>query len=177
MDKSSTLLANYIEPYRRSKAADAHHERRIGTAMNTSSFPKKQGNYGWISTITTYEDNSTKLKIGATVSNLLSASSVRIDKNAMTKSIMELGSTTSNFTPTNDTKIYLHMESLRLEIFLAEDSSIANIDAGDYFYQLGQLRSKFYCLSTYTSCRSSSTFAFDISYRPYTIWTLCKIEL
>lgn len=59
---------------------------------------------------------------------------------------------------------------------LAEDDSTTSIDVGNYFYQLRQLRSKFHCLSTYTLCRSSSTFAYDISYRPYTIWTLCDYD-
>ncbi|KAI7894979.1 uncharacterized protein EV154DRAFT_477757 [Mucor mucedo] len=156
VNKTSALLLNCIESYGRSKTVDAHHERRIGTAMNTSSFPKKQPNYGWINIITTHEDGATKLKIGTTVSNLLVTSSIRIDKNSITKNIVELGPTTRKV--------------------LAKDDSTTSIDVGNYFYQLRQLRSKFHCLSTYTLCRSSSTFAYDISYRPYTIWTLCDYD-
>ncbi|CAO3625745.1 unnamed protein product [Mucor hiemalis] len=114
VNKTSALLLNCIEPYGRSKTVDAHHECRIGNAMNTPSFPKKQPNYGWINIITTQEDGATKLKIGTTISNLLLTSSIRIDKNLITKNIVELGSATSNFTATNDTKIYLNTESSRL---------------------------------------------------------------
>jgi hypothetical protein len=140
--------------------------------MHKTSFPKKATNYGWITTTTTHEDNTTKLKIGTTVSNLLATSSIRVDKYSITKSIVEIGSNTSNFIITDDTRIYLNMESLRLGKMLAEDESITSIDTGNYFYQLRQLRSKFYCLSIYTLCRSSNTFAYDISFRLYTIWTL-----
>lgn len=108
VNKTSALLLNSIESYGRSKSVDAHYERKIGTAMNTSSFPKRQPNYGWINVITTHEDGATKLKIGTTVSNLLVTSSIRIDQNSVTKNIVELGSTTSNFTATKDTKIYLY---------------------------------------------------------------------
>ncbi|KAG2219464.1 hypothetical protein INT45_008112 [Circinella minor] len=95
---------------------------------------------------------------------------------SMAKNVMVIGSNTSNFTATEDAKIYLNMESLILGKALAEDEAAFSIDVGSYFYQLRQLRSKFHCLSTYTLCRSSSTFAYDISFRPYTIWTFCDYD-
>ncbi|KAI7859232.1 hypothetical protein BDC45DRAFT_432689, partial [Circinella umbellata] len=80
VNESGALLINCTEPYGRSKGVDAHFERRVATKLHNSSFPKKATNYGWITTITTNEDNTTKLKIGTTVSNLLVTSSIRVDK-------------------------------------------------------------------------------------------------
>lgn len=103
VNQSAALLINCTESYGRSKTVDAHHERRVGAMMHKTSFPKKTTNYGWITTTITHEDNRTKLKIGTTVSNLLVTSSIRVDKYSITKSIVEIGSNTSNFITTDDT--------------------------------------------------------------------------
>ncbi|KAI7908290.1 uncharacterized protein BX663DRAFT_493682 [Cokeromyces recurvatus] len=62
VNKSAALIVNCTESYGRSKTVDAHRERRVGTAMHKSSFPKKATCDGWINTITTHEDNVAKLK-------------------------------------------------------------------------------------------------------------------
>ena len=59
---------------------------------------------------------------------------------------------------------------------MLEDDTITCIDQSYIFFQLRQLRSKFYCLSTYSLCRAFSSIISDISYRPYTIWTLCEYD-
>ncbi|CAO3628697.1 unnamed protein product [Mucor hiemalis] len=41
---------------------------------------------------------------------------------------------------------------------------------------LAQLRSKFHCMSTYTLCRSFSSLSTDMSFQPYTIWTLYNYD-
>ncbi|KAI9252684.1 hypothetical protein BY458DRAFT_522761 [Sporodiniella umbellata] len=83
-----------------------------------------------------------------------------------------MGPNTSNFIPLPETRIYLNTEHLRMGKTMLKDDTITCV----IFFQLCQLRSKFYCLSTYTLCRSFSSIISDISYRPYTIWTLCEYD-
>ena len=59
---------------------------------------------------------------------------------------------------------------------MLEDETATWFDQTYIFYQLRQLRSKFCCQSTYSLCRSFSSTVYDISYRPYTIWTLCEYD-
>ncbi|KAI9470474.1 MAG: hypothetical protein EXX96DRAFT_643307 [Benjaminiella poitrasii] len=174
VNESKVLLINCTEPYGRSKVVEAHHERRVAALIHNSSFPKQSGRYGWITSVTTKEDNATKLKIGTKLSNLLVTSSARIDMHSALA--VEIGPSTNNFIGSNDTRIYLNIESLRLGKILMESQSTTCIESANFFYQLGQVRSKFYCRSTYTLCRSSSTFASDVAYMPYTIWTICDYD-
>jgi len=124
----------------------------------------------------TQDDNTTKLKIGASSFNLLVTSSTRLDKQTITNATVEMGPNTSNFVPLPETKIYLDAERLKMGKIMLEDDTITCIDQSYIFFQLRQLRSKFYCLSTYSLCRAFSSIISDISYRPYTIWTLCEYD-
>lgn len=101
---------------------------------------------------------------------------MRLDKQTITNKTIKMGPNTSNFVPLSDTKIYLNTDHLKLGKILLEDETATCIDQSCIFYQLRQLRSKFYCLSTYSLCRSFSSTISDISYRPYTIWTLCECD-
>ncbi|KAI9359869.1 hypothetical protein BD770DRAFT_385688 [Pilaira anomala] len=89
---------------------------------------------------------------------------------------IEMGPNTSNFMPLPDTRIYLNLAQLKPGQKLLEDDEATCINQSYLFYQLRQLRSKFHCLSTYTLCRSFSSITSDISYRTYTIWTLCEYD-
>jgi hypothetical protein len=170
------LLVNCVESYGRSKIVDSHHERRTSPTTHQSSFPKTQSRYGEIVVCLTQDDNTTKLKIGASSFNLLITSSTRLDKRTITNATVETGPNTSNFVPLPETKIYLNAEHLKMGKIMLEDDTTTCIGQSYIFFQLRQLRSKFYCLSTYSLCRSFSSIISDISYRPYTIWTLCEYD-
>ncbi|KAI8988120.1 hypothetical protein BDF20DRAFT_832993 [Mycotypha africana] len=42
VEQSSAILRNCVEPYGRLKSTDAHHERRIATAIHFFSYPEKE---------------------------------------------------------------------------------------------------------------------------------------
>ncbi|KAI9247846.1 hypothetical protein BY458DRAFT_526939 [Sporodiniella umbellata] len=65
-----------------------------------------------------------------------------------------MGPNTSNFIPLPETRIYLNTEHLRMGKTMLEDDTIT-------------------CVRL---CRSFSSIISDISYRPYTIWTLCEYD-
>ncbi|KAI8638230.1 hypothetical protein BD408DRAFT_446960 [Parasitella parasitica] len=153
---STALLINCVESYGRLKTVDSHHERRTGSATHNSSFPKTVSKYGQIAVCLTQDDNT--------------------NKQTITNNTIEMGPSTNNFVPLPNTKIYLNTDHLKLGKILLEDETATCIDQSYVFYQLRQLRSKFYCLSTYSLCRSFSSTISDISYRPYTIWTLCEYD-
>lgn len=173
---STALLINCVESYGRLKTVDSHHERRTVSATHKSSFPKTESKYGQISVCVVEDDNTTKLKIGTTSCNLLVTSSIRLDKQTITNKTIEMGPNTSNFVPLPNTRLYLNTDHLKLGKILLEDETAICIDQSYIFYQLRQLRSKFYCLSTYTLCRLFSSMISDITYRLYTIWTLCEYD-
>ncbi|KAI7850002.1 hypothetical protein BDC45DRAFT_519179 [Circinella umbellata] len=173
---STALLVNCVESYGRLKTVDSHHERRTTSGAHQSSFPKAVSKYGQITVCLTQDDSTTKLKIGAASCNLLVTSSTRLDKQTIANKTIETGANTSNFVPVPDTKIYMNAESLKLGRILLEDETATCIDQSYILYQLRQLRSKFYCMSTYSLCRSFSSIVSDITYRPYTIWTLCEYD-
>ncbi|KAG1089801.1 hypothetical protein G6F42_019879 [Rhizopus arrhizus] len=174
IEQSSAILLNCVEPYGRLKSTDSHYERRIATAMHLSSYPEKESKYGWITVIQAQEDNTTKLKIGTTTFNLLATSSLRLGKSSSLS--IQIGPNTSHFTPTQNTSIYLDVTSIQLANLLIENESVTSINQETYLYQLRQVRSKFHCLSTYTQCRSFSSIARNIAFRPYTIWTLYEYD-
>jgi hypothetical protein len=93
---STALLVNCVESYGRSKTVDSYHERRTGSTSHQSSFPKTQSKYGEIIVCLTQDDNTTKLKIGASSFNLLVTSSTRSDKQTITNATVEMGPNTSN---------------------------------------------------------------------------------
>lgn len=95
---STALLVNCVEPYGRLKSVDAHHERRTSSSIHQSSFPKSKSKYGQIEICLTHDDNTTKLKIGATSCNLLVTSSVRLDKQTIANKTIEMGPNT-NYSP------------------------------------------------------------------------------
>jgi hypothetical protein len=109
--------------------------------MEQSSYPEVEGKYGWIRIVNTTEDQTTKLKIGTLVSNLLVTSSIRLDKNSMNNGIAEIGS--------NTTDISINVESLQQAKLLIENESCSCINRYHCLSQLRQVRSKFHCLSTY----------------------------
>ncbi|CAO3631090.1 unnamed protein product [Mucor fragilis] len=174
IEQSSAIILNSVEPYGRLKSTDQHYERRIATAIHLSSYPEKESKYGWITVIKVQEDNTTKLKIGTTTFNLLATSSLRLGKNSSLS--IQMGSNTSHFAPAQSTSIYLDAASIELANLLIENESATSINQETYLYQLRQVRSKFYCLSTYTRCRSFSSIARNIAFRPYTIWTLYEYD-
>lgn len=111
---STASLVNCVEPYGRLKSVDAHHERRTCSSIHQSSFPKSKSKskYGQIEICLTHDDNTTKLKIGATSCNLLVTSSVRLGKQTIANKTIEMGLNTSNFIPLPDAQIYLNLANL-----------------------------------------------------------------
>ncbi|KAI8647082.1 hypothetical protein BD408DRAFT_331570, partial [Parasitella parasitica] len=107
IDEYAALLVNGLEPYGRLRIVDAHFERRTKSTLSQSSFPKKETQYGWITTVAVEDDSTTKLKIGLLTCNLLIISSLRIDNHAATTNgAVELGSNTDNFFPKENVSIY-----------------------------------------------------------------------
>lgn len=52
------------------------------------------------------------------------------------------------------------------------DKGCSQLYPHDILNQCKQVRSKFYRVETYSSCRCSSTYTLGHLYQPYTIWTL-----
>ncbi|CEG67171.1 hypothetical protein RMATCC62417_03638 [Rhizopus microsporus] len=172
----TAIIINCVEPYGRLKKTDAHHERRLESSMHSSSYPQTESKYGWISSVIVEEDNVTKLKIGTTSFNLLVTSSIRLDNKPNTQDIIQMGSKTTNFVPTVNTSIYLDKKSIELANSLLDNQATVSINQQNRLFQLKQIRSKFDCLSSYTMCRSFSTIATNMMFRPYTIFTLCEYD-
>lgn len=173
MDGSAALLLNGLEPYGRLRIDDAHFERRTKSTLHQSSFPRKENKYGRIKTVAVEDDNTTKVKIGLLTCNLLVTSSLRFDRHAVTTNgVVELGPNTDNFFPKDNASIYLDEESIKLAMIIIKNKATTSINSWNYIAQLRQVRSKFHCLSTYTLCRSFSSISTDITFQPYTIWTL-----
>ncbi|EIE76148.1 hypothetical protein RO3G_00852 [Rhizopus delemar RA 99-880] len=103
---STALLIKCVESYGRLKTVDSRHERRTSLAAHQSSFPKIKSKYGQVAFCLTQDDNTTKLKIGATSCNLLVTSSMRLDKQTITNKTIEMGPNTSNFVPLPDAKVF-----------------------------------------------------------------------
>ncbi|KAI7901380.1 uncharacterized protein BX663DRAFT_544146 [Cokeromyces recurvatus] len=151
----------------------AHFERRTKSTLHQSSFPRKENKYGWITTVAVENDNTTKVKIGLLICNLLVTSSLRIDSHAVTTNgVVELGPNTNNFFPKDIVSIYLNEESIKLAKIMIKNKATTLINSWNYLVQLRQIRSKFHCLSTYTLCRSFNSISTDITFQPYTIWFL-----
>lgn len=88
--------------------------------------------------------------------------------------IIEIGPNTSRLILTESTSIYL---ITALANSLMENELVTSVNQENCLYQLWQIGPKFYCLSTYTLCRSLSKTAPDSIFHPYTIWKLYKYDL
>lgn len=139
--------------YMRQLKVDAHSESRTPGAINKWLYPTTESQYALIKLSKAHEDGVRKVKIGLVSCNMSVTSSVRLDKNAMNKTV-QLGPDIGNFACTAQTKAYLCIDSLQKANVLLENEQVSNIYSDNNFYQLRQLRSKFHCKSTYTMRRS-----------------------
>lgn len=174
IEQPSVILINCVEPYSRLKSTDTHYEWRIATAMHLSSYPEKESKYVWITVIQAQEDNTTKPKVGTITFNLLVTSSWQLGKSSSPS--IRIDSNISYFAPTQNTSIYLDVSSVNLANLLIENGSAISMNQETYLHQLRQVWSKFYCLSTYTQCRSFSSIACNITFHPYIVWTLYEYD-
>lgn len=162
----SALILLCLEPYGRSKASDAHHERLVDNT--TSSFPKTQGRYGYFRVLLIDNDNSRKLVIGTRTGNLLITSSARLDKE-----FVNIGPTTDCFLPTTDPIVFLDKTSIEAANDILESDHYWNqVQQGPAHEHFRQLRSKFHHVSTYRRSRASLDITSLPSIKPATIWTL-----
>lgn len=112
-------------------------------------------------------DKSEKLIIGSRMMNILVISSIRIDNSKLAP---EVGPSTTNFTPSKNTRIFVSMSSIQQANKILKDPN--SLKLSDPLVHVRQLRSKFHQHSTYSLARSYSVFTSDITVQPYTIYTL-----
>jgi hypothetical protein len=167
LDGTKAILVNCVEPYGRKKSIDPHYERYSKDDYN-SSIPDSSCHHKQACVRLFESDNSSKLVIGLFSCNLLVTSSCTLSANP----VICVGPSTTSFTPTNNTKIFLHDKSIQAAEKLFNDKGCSQIYPHDILNQCKQVRSKFYRIETYSTCRSSSTFTLGHLYQPYTIWTL-----
>ncbi|KAI9015246.1 hypothetical protein CLU79DRAFT_724982 [Phycomyces nitens] len=164
VDGQNSILLNTVEPYSRDPLLDAHYER---LSPDQSSFPETPGIYGFLSICLIDTQDGKKLIIGTRTCNFLVTSSMRLDVHSV-----NLGPSTTHFTPTNKTRLFLDKTSLDTVKPMLKNETVNECQQMPILYQLRQLRSKFDRLSTYTKCRASSSFTSHPFLQPTTIWTL-----
>lgn len=151
VEGSASILLHTIEPYGRDSSIDAHHERRL--PGSPSSFPERQGPYGFLNICLLPTPDGQKLVLGSRSCNLLVTSSLRLDTHSV-----NIGHLTTHFTPSPQTRAFLDSHSVELTKRMLANESTNSAKTMPVLYQLRQVRSKFHSLSTYTKCRASSTF-------------------
>ncbi|GAA5799033.1 hypothetical protein HPULCUR_004442 [Helicostylum pulchrum] len=159
----NSILLNTVEPYSRDLLLDAHYER---LSADQSSFPETLGIYGFLFICLIDTQDGKKLIIGTRTCNFLVTSSMRLDVHSV-----NLGPSTTHFTPTNKTRLFLDKASLDIVKPMLRNETVNECQQMPILYQLRQLRSKFDRLSTYTKCRASSSFTSHPFLQPTTIWT------
>ncbi|GAA5808873.1 hypothetical protein MFLAVUS_002272 [Mucor flavus] len=144
----NSILLNTVEPYSRDPLLDAHYER---LSADQSSFPETLDIYGFLSICLIDTQDGKKLIIGTRTCNFLVTSSMRLNFHSV-----NLGPSTTHFTPTNKTRLFLDKASLDVVKPMLRNETVNECQQMPILYQLRQLRSKFDRLSTYTKCRASS---------------------
>jgi hypothetical protein len=167
LDGTKAILINCVEPYGRKKRIDPHYERYSKDDCN-SSIPDSNCYHKQVCVKLFESDNSNKLVIGLFSCNLLVTSSCTLSNNP----VICVGPSTNSFTPSNYTKIFLHEKSIEAAEKLFNDKGCSQLYPHDTLNQCKQVRSKFYRIETYSTCRSSSTFTLGHLHQPYTVWTL-----
>ncbi|KAG1445379.1 hypothetical protein G6F46_012227 [Rhizopus delemar] len=100
--------------------------------------------------------------------NALVTSSIRIDQEVLP----EVGSSTLQFVPSTNTRIYILLSQLY------DAKKVYKLDTVKYLYpqdilsQLRQVRSKFIKNNGYLTLRASSPMASYHNLKPYTVWTV-----
>ncbi|KAI9016549.1 hypothetical protein CLU79DRAFT_317612 [Phycomyces nitens] len=101
----TAIIINAVEPYCRDTLLDAHHERRL-FGIETS-FHSKPTKYGFLRIYQLSTPGGLKLTIGSRICNLLVTSSLRLDIISV-----NLGPTTTHFTPSKNTMVFLNVSSI-----------------------------------------------------------------
>lgn len=173
------LLVHCAEVYCRLPSIDPHHEKQTFKKSQSlrSSLPSDGTIYPNVEVTTLKSDDHVdKLVIGTKVVNYLITSSIRIDVDE----VPTIGASSCNgFTPSKQTQIFLVQPLVEELLDWAKKQTTSCMTKQqhllypfDELAQLRQVRLKFYRLSTYLCCRSSSSYANDLRTRPVTIWTL-----
>lgn len=105
LDGKKGILINTIEVYGRTSLTDPYYERFLnGKAATMTTLPPQTNlRYNDVFTTLKKEDNSRKLIIATKSMNALVTSSIRIDQEVQP----EVGSSTLQFTPSTNTRIYI----------------------------------------------------------------------
>lgn len=167
LDGTKAIIINCVEPYGRKKLIDPHYER-YSKKDRDSSIPDLSYHYKQACVKLLESDNSNKLVIGLFSCNLLVTSSCTLSNHPA----ICVGPSTSSFTPSKNTKIFLHEKSVEMADKLFNSKGCSQLYPHDILSQCKQVRSKFYRIETYSSCRCSSAYTLGHLYQPYTIWTL-----
>lgn len=167
MEGTKAIIVNCVEPYGRKKVVDPHYER-YSREDTDSSIPDFSYRYKGACVKLFQSDSSSKLVIGLFSCNLLVTSSCTLS----TCPLVCVGPSTTGFAPSKSTKIYLHERSVEMADKLFNKKGCSQLYPYDILSQCKQVRSKFYRVETYSSCRSSSVYTLGHLYQPYTIWTL-----
>lgn len=118
------------------------------------------------------EDNSRKLIISTKSMNALVTSSIRIDLEVGP----DVGSSTMEFTPSLDTKMYILSSQQEAAKKITTLDTVDSLYSHDILSQLRQVRSKFTESIGYMSLRASSPITNYHNLKPYTIWTLSNYD-
>lgn len=144
LEQETSILVNTIESYARDALLDAHYER----SATKSSFPTELGIYGYIEICLIDSPDGKKLVVGTHAYNFLVTSSMRLDINSC-----NIGPSTTHFKPSKESRVFLDKSSIEFANNMIKDRDIKECQVMPALNQLGQLRSKFDCLSTYSGRR------------------------
>ena len=154
LDGEKGILINTIEVYGRTSLIDPYYERFLNgkEAITKTLLPSTGLIYNDVFVTVKKEDGSRKLIIATKSMNALVTSSIRIDQEVLP----EVGSSTLQFMPSTNTRIYI------LSSQLYDAKKVYKLDTVKYLYpqdilsQLRQVRSKFIKNNGYLTLRASS---------------------
>ncbi|OAQ34656.1 hypothetical protein K457DRAFT_121274 [Linnemannia elongata AG-77] len=174
------VIANTVEAYGRQKTVDIHREPFVVQKDHpaTASLPPSiKTSYRKVWPVTVPTIVGKRLIIGTKSFDALITSSLRFDK------VVEpcIGASTPSLVLTDGshslaTKIFLDTEHLEIGLKMAESKDTWSISSSDLLYQLRQVKTKFFDVSTFYLCRASSFFADNHPCQPYTIFNLTSFD-
>ncbi|KAI7892560.1 uncharacterized protein EV154DRAFT_504824 [Mucor mucedo] len=124
----NSILLNTVEPYSRDPLLDAHYER---LTVGQSIFPTSLGIYGFLSFCLVDTQDGRKLIVGTRTCNFLITSSMRLDVHSI-----NLGPSTTHFTPTKKTRLFLDKASLDIVKTMLQDETVNQCQQMPILYQL-----------------------------------------
>jgi hypothetical protein len=170
------VIANTVEVYGRQKTVDIHHESFVdqkGQPATTSLPPSIKMPYKkvWPATVSTIDGK--RLIIGTKSFDALITSSLQLDR------VVEpsIGASTPSFVLSDTssslaTKNFLDAEHLEIGLKMAKNKDTWSISSCDLLYQLQQVKTKFFDVSTFTFVvlQVSLRTTIPASRTPYSAW-------